>query len=139
MKTYVLFIIIIILSSCGSISSNKAAQLDQPNASSVFIPQGIFSTSSNGTPIPQSILENPSVTGFLIHDSWASIEYQEDTYDWAHLDSEIARAAAHDKLVRLAVHIGGDDVPAWVLNDSSIKLIFEYDKVSGDKYWVPAF
>ena len=102
------------------------------------IPQGLISHSGNRQPIPQKILDNPYVTGFLILDGWQNLEPQEGVYDWSHIDSELARAQAHGKIVRLALHIGGDDAPAWIMqNYPEIKQI-AFTKNDVQK-WVPAY
>ena len=102
------------------------------------IPQGLISHSGKRQPIPQEILDNPYVTGFLILDGWQYLEPQEGVYDWSHVDSELSRAQAHGKVVRLALHIGGDDVPAWIMQDyPNIKQI-AFTK-NGSQQWIPAY
>ena len=104
------------------------------------IPRGIISHSGNRQPIPQAIIENPNVVGFLVIDRWSQIEPVEGEFDWSHIDSEIARAEEEGIVVRLALHLGGDDTPDWVMeNYPEIKQIYNYDKRSGEKIWFPAY
>ena len=102
------------------------------------IPRGLMSTSARSTAIPQTVLDHPSVMGFLIIADWIDIETSDGVYDWTHIDSEILRAEEAGKRVRLALHVGGDGTPQWVMDDyPSIPLI--YNTVGEDKVWFPAY
>ena len=102
------------------------------------IPRGLMSTSARSTAIPQTVLDHPSVMGFLIIADWIDIETSDGVYDWTHIDSEILRAEEAGKRVRLAMHVGGDGTPQWVMDDyPAIQLI--YNNVDEDKVWFPAY
>ncbi len=104
-------------------------------------PRGIISTSGRRVPIDQDILDNPGVTGFMVLDTWKDIERAEGVFDWTHIDAEVARARAAGKVIRLAIHTGGDSVPDWVsTNNPQIKKVISYDKFTGARrfdlaYW----
>lgn len=104
------------------------------------LPKGIISTASTGNPIDQRILDNPLVDGFMVIQAWNDIETSEGVFDWSHIDSEVNRASAANKVVRLAIHAGGESVPSWVkLNYSDIKEIYVYDKRTSEKRYHPAY
>ena len=104
------------------------------------IPRGIISNGKKGKPISQKIIDHPFVTGFIVLNAWKDVEYEEGQYDWNHIDSEIERAKAAGKVVRIAIHTGGKDVPYWVRqNYPEIKEIFVYDKITREQIWIPAY
>jgi hypothetical protein len=106
----------------------------------VPMPRGVISHGANGRPIERQILDNPNVSGFLVLQGWNAIEPAEGVYNWEHIDSEVARAKAAGKVIKLTIHAGGDDAPAWILeNHPGIKRIIWYDKSTGQTLWIPAF
>ena len=106
----------------------------------VPMPRGVISHGANGRPIDQKILENPNVSGFLVLQGWHDIEPVEGVYNWQHIDSEVARAKAAGKVIKLTIHAGGDDTPVWIFaNYPQIERIIWYDKITGETLWIPAF
>lgn len=104
------------------------------------LPRGIISTSGKRLRISQNILENSTITGFMVVEGWNEVEIAEGIYDWSHIDSEVARAKAAGKVVRLSIHIGGDDTPQWLSqNYPEIKNVIWYDKRSGSAMSIPAY
>ena len=104
------------------------------------VPRGVISHGAKGRPIDKAILENPNVTGFLVLQGWNDIEPAEGVFDWEHIDSEVARAKAAGKVVKLTIHAGGDSAPAWLLkNYPQIKPVIWYDKVTGERLSIPAY
>ncbi len=104
------------------------------------VPRGVISHGAKGRPIDQEILDNPNVTGFLVLDGWNDIETAEGVFNWEHVDSEVARAEAAGKHIRLTIHAGGDSAPAWIFqNYPQVKRIIWYDKITGEPLWIPAY
>jgi hypothetical protein len=77
------------------------------------VPHGVFSLSSAGKAANAAVLANPSVTGVSIRYGWADLEPTEGVFNWAFLDSEVARATAGGKQVSLRI-LTQSDKPAWV-------------------------
>lgn len=104
------------------------------------LPGGIISTSAAQKPVPQAILDNPFLTGFMVIDDWSHIEPSEGVFDWSHIDSEIERARTADKVIRMSIHTGGDSVPDWVFeNYPDITRIISYDKATNEQLWIASF
>lgn len=104
------------------------------------LPRGVISHGAKGRPIEQEILDNTNVTGFLVLAGWNDIESSEGVYNWEHIDSEVARAKATGKVIRLTIHAGGDSAPDWIYqNYPAVKRIIWYDKITGETLWIPAF
>lgn len=103
-------------------------------------PRGVISHGAKGRPIDQKIIEHPSISGFLVLNGWNDIETSEGIFNWDHIDSEVARAKAAGKVIRLAIHAGGDSAPDWIYdNYPDVKRIIWYDKRSGEIMWIPAY
>lgn len=77
------------------------------------VPRGVFSLSGSGGKANERALVNPDVTGISIRQDWADLEPIEGQFDFAFLDSEVARATAAGKqvLLRIGTQAGK---PAWV-------------------------
>ncbi len=76
----------------------------------------------------------------MILQSWKDIETSEGIFNWSHIDAEVARASIANKVVRVALHAGGESVPSWVTqNYPTIKEIFVYDKQTSEKRYHPAY
>jgi len=104
------------------------------------LPRGIISHGAKGRPIDQEILDNLHVNGFLVLAGWNDIEPVEGVFNWEHIDSEVARAKAAGKVVKLTIHAGGDSAPAWIFeNYPQVKSVIWYDKVTGEKLLIPAY
>lgn len=104
------------------------------------LPRGIISTGGKRLPIDQAIIDNPNVSGFMVLDGWDDIEKSEGVYDWSHIDTEVARARAGGKVVRLAIHAGGDSAPAWIFDRyPNVSKIIWYEKRTGLPIQIPAF
>lgn len=113
---------------------------DGPSSQLVAFPRGLLSHGGKRKALDQAIIDNPSVSGFLVLDGWQDIETQEGVFDWSHIDSEVARAKSAGKVVRLAIHAGGDSAPAWIFdNYPVVKQVIWYNKQSGDIEWLPAY
>ena len=85
----------------------------QPTAAEV--PRGVFSLSPAGIPCRDRVLTNPDVDGVGIRQNWSDLEPSEGVYNWAFLDSEIARAASAGKMVLLRINTQFAK-PDWVTN-----------------------
>lgn len=122
-------------------SSATGTILDDESVSElVDIPRGLLSHGNKGRALDQAIIDHDNVSGFLVLDGWDDIEVTEGVFDWSHIDSEVARAKAVGKVVRLAIHAGGDSAPQWIFtNYPDVKQVIWYDKVSGDIEWLPAY
>ncbi len=82
-------------------------------AEAVTVPHGLFiNGGKNG--VEQTALDQPDVTGMLIQSEWASLETSPGVFDWSVIDERVQQAADSGKLVRLALHAGGDGVPSWI-------------------------
>src|SRR5450432_1438226 len=77
------------------------------------VPHGVFSLSTAGQAANTTVLANPNVTGISIRDGWADLEPTEGVFNWAFLDSEVAKAEAAGKQVSLRI-LTQSDKPAWV-------------------------
>lgn len=143
LKFLTLFIIIGIISCSKNDDTSLTDELSEdptPTTELLSLPKGIISTGSKGTPIEQEIIDNSNVDGFMILNGWNAIETSEGVFDWSHIDSEVARASAANKVVRIALHAGGKSVPNWVTeNYPTIKEIFVYDKITNEKRYHPAY
>lgn len=130
---------IALLQDCSN-PSNPPASNSKNDVPLPPLPRGILSTSANGQPIDQAIMDNPYVDGFLVMQGWKDIEAYEGVFDYSHIDSEISRAKAAGKVVRLAIHVGGDDAPSWIFtNYPQVKKLLHYQKPSNDVIYIPAF
>ena len=104
------------------------------------LPRGIISTSGKRKPVSQTILDNPNITGFMVLDGWSDIEFSEGVYDWTHIDMEVARAKVAGKVVRLAIHAGGDSAPKWIFeNYPEVNQVIWYNKTTEATEWLPAY
>ena len=80
------------------------------------IPKGIFSMAPAGpNGFPDQILNDPRIVGLDLGGKWPDIETTEGVYDWSSIDSELARAEAHGKKVKLEISSGGINIPDWLL------------------------
>ncbi len=77
------------------------------------IPRGVFSLAAAGQVASDNALANPDVVGMSIRQAWAELEPSEGNFDWSFLDSEVARAAAANKVVLLRI-LTQSGKPAWV-------------------------
>lgn len=120
---------------------NPPAVGRQRSNTSVSIPSGLYiNGGKNG--VAQEALDNPSVAGMLIQSDWKTIEPQQGEFDWSIVDDRLQQVVDSNKYARLALHIGGSDVPDWITNQldinggdiSSIVAI-----KNGETYHIPAF
>lgn len=137
------FLLIISLISLGCSDNETLTPVDvqdDPTSELLPMPKGIISTGAKGIPIDQRIINNSFVDGFMIIQAWNEIETSEGVFNWSHIDSEVNRAKSANKIVRIAIHTGGESVPDWVtLNYPTIKEIFVYDKQTSEKRYHPAY
>ncbi len=136
-----IFLIVFAIFMAGSCSKENG-NIPDVDTESLLPPiqKGIISTGSKGIPIPQGIIDNSLVDGFMVIAAWSDVEISEGNFDWSFIDSEIDRASAGNKKVRIAIHTGGSDIPTWVMqNYPKIKEIFVYDKRTFIKRYQPAY
>lgn len=84
---------------------------------------GILTTGKAGFSVSNQVLTHPDLSGFLIHRGWKDIEIQKGVFDWSYVDTELMSAVLNNKKVRMALHIGGDDTPKWLYDDTSIPFV----------------
>ena len=109
------------------------------------IPKGIVSmpaTEPGG--FPDQILNDPRIVGLDLGGKWPDIEATEGVYDWSHLDSELAKAEAHGKIVLLGITSGGVNVPDWLLADPNVQTFSfidpnVYHSTYGQELTIPVF
>ncbi|MGQ1889986.1 beta-galactosidase [Thermophagus sp. OGC60D27] len=139
MITRTLLLLLVIM----TVSCSKENSISPNEEASTLLPpmqKGIISTGTKGIPIPQEVIDNQFVDGYMILDDWSNVEIKENTYDWSFIDSEVNRASSGNKKVRIAIHTGGEGIPSWVMqNYPSIKEIFVYDKQTLQKRYHPAY
>lgn len=91
-----------------------------PAPAPVFtIPAGLYANGGK-TGVSQTVVDHPAIDGILIMNDWAAIEEVEGVYNWTDLDAKISQAATAGKKARLALHIGGDEVPAWIVDQLDV-------------------
>ncbi len=143
MKLRYIFILIVtaVLTACGGgSSSTEPADMSGGDSALPDLPRGVISTGARRVPIKQQIIDHPDIAGFMVLDSWDSVEPTEGVYNWTHIDAEVARAKAGNKVVRLAIHTGGESVPDWVYsNYPNVDTVIAYDKFTGSARWIPAY
>ena len=77
------------------------------------VPRGVFSLAGAGATARDSVLANPDLTGVVIRQDWSELEPTEGNFDWAFLDSEVARATDAGKEILLRINTQAHK-PAWV-------------------------
>ncbi|GEM_PF-6338473 len=84
-----------------------------------YLPSGVYALVPNGKPIKPGILQHADVTGLQIRIDWASLEPQNNIFDWAYFDNLIIQAQAANKNVSIAVRRGlvGDGLPPWLTSE----------------------
>lgn len=80
---------------------------------SAQVPRGVFSLAAAGATARDSVLANPDLTGVVIRQDWSELEPTEGNFDWAFLDSEVARAADAGKEILLRINTQANK-PDWV-------------------------
>jgi len=88
---------------------------------------GVLVTGTSGRPISPTILAHPDIAGFLVHQGWKDIETLKGVFDWTYIEGEFASAVLNNKVVRPALHIGGDDTPKWLYDDMTIPFVLGKD------------
>lgn len=88
-------------------------------------PRGYYVLQSGRTdaPIPNDLLENPHLEGFVLRRMWAQVNPEPGQYEWSYLDREIARAKQHGKKLQLIV-FSGAATPGWVYEAGAKSLSF---------------
>jgi len=81
-------------------------------AENPFQPRGIF-VCRGPNPTPESEVNFPFVSGWLVRPAWNLVEPQDGTFDWTYIDNEIALARKLNKKITLSV-LGGPQTPDWV-------------------------
>ena len=89
------------------------ALLAGPSSALAAVPIGVFSLGNSGKSVPNSVLNDPNVTGISIRYGWRDIEPAEGTFVWDWLDGEVARATAAGKQVLLRI-MTQSAKPLWV-------------------------
>ena len=89
--------------------------------------KGVLVTGTSGMPISATVLAHPDIAGFLVHQGWKDIETGKGVFDWSFIDAEWAAALANNKVIRPALHIGGDDSPKWLYDDLTIAFVLGKD------------
>ena len=89
--------------------------------------QGILVTGTAGRPISPTTLAHLDIAGFLVHQGWKDIETMKGVFDWTFIDGEFASALINNKVIRPALHIGGDDSPKWLYDDMTIPFVLGKD------------
>ncbi len=108
-----------------------------PATATPTIPPGVFSLVGNGAPIASASLANPNVDGIAIRQKWANVNPSPGVFNWAYLDTEIARARAAGKAVLLRIADGGNSIPRWVLNGAATR--YSYRDTDGSIITIPVF
>ena len=75
----------------------------------------MFDLVGAGGRIDPAALSNPSVDGVSLRQHWIDLEPSDGVFNFAYLDTEIARASAAGKQVSIRLSMGGDETPAWVM------------------------
>ncbi|HVZ38651.1 MAG TPA: T9SS type A sorting domain-containing protein [Candidatus Kapabacteria bacterium] len=88
------------------------AQPNYPVPSGVYCSCGPTNATGPGSVDP-AIASRPYVRGILVRIGWNLVEPQDGAYNWAQLDTQIARACSYGKKVALAV-VNGPSAPAWL-------------------------
>ena len=110
-----------------TVLDNESASNSKEALLNITLFNGLLVTGTSGLPISAEVLAHPDIAGFLIHQGWKDVETSKGVFDWGHLDTELASAIANNKVVRPALHIGGDDTPKWLYDDLTIPFIFGKD------------
>lgn len=77
------------------------------------VPRGLFSLSPAGGACTSAVLNNADVVGVSLRQSWMDLEPSEGVFNWAFLDSEVARVATAGKQISLRISSQAGK-PAWV-------------------------
>src|SRR6266481_684752 len=91
---------------------------------------GVFALGDPNRPIPPPIFNNPQVDGIALRYFWNALEPSEGQFNWAPIDTEIAQANEHGKLVSLGV-TPGVFTPDWVYREGAAQFSFLWDKLWG--------
>lgn len=87
-----IFIIALTIIILGCSTDNGDEGTDEVQESLLILAKSIISTGSKGSPINQALINNTLVDGFMILQSWNTVETSEGVFDWSHIDSEVNRA-----------------------------------------------
>ncbi len=90
-----------------------AGLVASPGEAFAEIPRGVFSLSPAGGACKSAVLSNSNVVGVSIRQSWMDLEPSEGVFNWAFLDSEVARVATAGKQISLRISSQAGK-PAWV-------------------------
>ncbi|MBS1914007.1 MAG: T9SS type A sorting domain-containing protein [Bacteroidetes bacterium] len=88
------------------------AQPTDPVPSGIYCSCGPTNATGPGSVDP-AIAAKPFVRGILVRIGWNLVEPSDGTYNWAQLDTQIARARSYGKKVALSV-VNGPSAPAWL-------------------------
>lgn len=93
--------------ACGLFTSSSAeAQVRQP--SGYFVMQEVGAQN-----VKDSKLASPVFTGIVIRERWSNLMPTPTTYNWAFLDSQVARARKYSKRYILSIYTG-NNAPKWL-------------------------
>lgn len=97
----------VVAMACGLLASHSAeAQYRQP--SGYFVMQEVGSQN-----IKDDKLASPVFTGIVLRERWSNVAPTASTYNWAFLDSQVARARRLGKRYILSIYTGGN-APKWL-------------------------
>lgn len=110
-----------------------------PHSVTAAVPKGVFDLPPAGKACAETALQNPNVDGVSVRQDWSALEPTEGVYNWAFLDSEVARVAAAGKQVLLRIKTQSGK-PAWVTEAVTAAggLFFTFDN-DGVETTIPVF
>jgi hypothetical protein len=91
----------------------RLEELERRELLSVEPTVGIYAGGIGNKATPQTVLNDPQVTGIALRATWNFMEPTENAYNWSYLDGQIAAAANAGKKVTLSVRTGVS-TPSWV-------------------------
>jgi hypothetical protein len=79
---------------------------------------GVFALVGDSASVLSTSLQNSSVDGISLRQSWSEVEPTDGVYDFTYLDSQVKAARSAGKLVAIAIK-AGVGTPAWLFNEGA--------------------
>ncbi|MBS7787305.1 T9SS type A sorting domain-containing protein [Flavobacterium sp. CYK-55] len=73
---------------------------------------GVYYLGSSDVPIPQTVYNNPNISGVVCRFRWENLEIAPNEFDWTYIDNEVLKATNSNKKICLQPLAS----PAWIYN-----------------------